>query len=140
LADIFLTVNQLSVLLAGRRPEWTRQVDASYPNGAPELTAAQGVSLRDAPRTSVLVDLRELVRQRTGRIAVRVLDLTATYRIAINGNNVDFDAAAAAAATLADVVEGWRDAINADGTVGPLVTATAEDLDRRQQRHAQGLW
>lgn len=127
MADLFTTVNTLSILLGGRRPEWIRQIDSVYPNGAP--VASSGVPLRDAPRTQILVDLREQARLRTSRIAVRVLDLTATYRVTIDLNPVDFDAAAAAATSLQDVINGWRDAINADGTVNAIVTASSEDAD-----------
>lgn len=106
-----------------------RQIDAVYPNGAPELAANIGVALKDSPNTKVKVDMREEVRHRTCRVAVRVLDIASTYRIFIDSNVVDFDAAGAGATDLADVINGWRDAINADGTVGPLVTATSEDAD-----------
>lgn len=126
-ADKFDTVNDLSILLAGRRPEWIRQIDSVYPNGLPD--AGSGVALRNSPRTQVLLDMREEVRHRTARIAIRVLDLTGTYRVFIDANPVDFDAAAAAAASPLDVLQGWRDAINADVTVNPIVTASLEDAD-----------
>ncbi len=63
------------------------------------------------------------------RVAIRVLDLTDVYTITINGNAVAFDAGGAGSTTALEVLEGWRDAINADVTVGPLVTAVVEDAD-----------
>ena len=125
-ADLFTTLNEVSILLAGRRPEWLTQQDLLIPNGLP--IASSGVPLKDSPRTQVLVDAREALAFRTVYIAVRVLDLTGTYRATVNGSNVDFDAAAAAAATRADVIQGWVDAINADVVVNLLVTAEALTL------------
>ena len=127
MADKFDTVNTLSILLGGRRPEWIRQIDAAYPNGLPD--AGSGVALRDSPRTQLLVDMREEIRHRICRVAIRVLDLTSTYRIFIDGNAVDFDAAGAGSTSALEVLEGWRDAINADVTVNPIVTASVEDAD-----------
>lgn len=121
MADPFNLVNQLSILLAGRRPEWIRQFDAAYPNPLPDDSS--GVALRDAPRTQIMVDMREEIRHRTARVAIRVLDLTATYRATIGGANVDY---VAADATVTEVLEGWRDAIN---VAPPPVTATLEDFD-----------
>lgn len=126
-ADKFDTVNTLSILLGGRRPEWIRQIDAAYPNGLPD--AGSGVALRDSPRTQVLLRLREEIRHRTSRVAIRVLDLTGIYRIFIDANPVDFDAGGAGAATTLDVLQGWRDAINAAGAVNTIVTASLEDAD-----------
>ena len=125
MADLFNTVNQLSILLGGRRPEWIRQIDASYPNGLPD--SGDGVALRDSPRTQILLDMREQIRHRTARIALRVVDLTGVYRIFIDANPVDFDAGAVGAASPLDILTGWADAINTDGTVGPIVSASVED-------------
>ena len=125
MADLFTTLNEVSLLLAGRRPEWLSQPDANYPNGAPD--ASSGVGLKDSPRTQVMVDLREEARHMIVRISIRELDLTDTYTVTTNGNAVAFDAAAAAAATRADVIQGIADAMNASAPTNTIVDVEVED-------------
>lgn len=126
MASLFVTTLQLSVLLAARRPAWARQLGTVFPNGAP-ISTTDGVFLQNSPKTLFAIDVREVVRARTSRITIRVLDLVGTYRVVVDGNNVDFDAAAAASTTELEVLQGWRDAINADATVKLIVAASLED-------------
>jgi hypothetical protein len=138
-ADIFELVNQLSVLLAARRPQWVEQVipttaPALVPgipdggtNGAPASVGA-GADLEDSPRSTVVIDLRRDAAFRTARITIRVLDLTSIYRVRVDGTAVDFDAGFAGATSAADVLNGWRDAILGAGPpVDTIVTARTED-------------
>ena len=104
MANLFEQVNVDSLELAGRNPDWLMQQDSAFPNGLP--SANSGVSLGDSLRTQVRVSARESVRFRTVYIAIRVLDLVATYRATVNAFNVDFDALVAASTARADVIPG----------------------------------
>jgi hypothetical protein len=117
--------NRLAVLAAGANPQWVEQTDYS---GNPD-SAASGVYLEEALQTQVIVDLREELHRRTARVTIGTLDLTADYVIEINGNAVTYDAGVAGPADATEVLEGIAAAINADVTVGPLVTAEAVDTD-----------
>lgn len=88
-----------------------------------------GVTVEGAIFADVDIVVREHPDYMTTRCQVTTTDLTATYTATVNGNAVAYDAAAAAPADLAELVQEWAAAINADVTVGPLVTADAADLD-----------
>jgi hypothetical protein len=119
------TVNLLGMLLVGREPEWVEQAATT---GAP-TSANDGVPLQDSPVAFLSVAMREEVIHRIARVTVSVLDLTDTYTVTIDGNNVDFDALAGGAVDLEDVIEGIRDAINADPVVSLIVVAEGVDAD-----------
>jgi hypothetical protein len=131
-ADIFELVNQLSVLLAARRPQWVEQlipVGGYLPAQTTDtpVGAGAGVSLQDSPRSTVIIDLRRNNAFRTVRITVRVVDLTSTYRVTIDGTNVDYSAVGDL--DLEDLVQGWRDLINVTAPANTVVTARTEDTN-----------
>lgn len=133
MSDIFLLVNQLSVILAARRPQWVRQTEvlvgagssasAGATNGFP-VASTSGVNLQNTTTALVAIDLREDPAFRTCKIAFNVIDLTGTYRTVIDGNGFSH---VAAAADLNALIIGWRDAINASAPTNTIVTATGED-------------
>jgi hypothetical protein len=58
------------------------------------------------------------------------VDLTTTvYTVEVDGNPVVYDASVELPATLAELIQGIADAINADITVGPIVTASTDPDD-----------
>jgi hypothetical protein len=126
-ADLFELANRLSVLLAARRPQWVEQIGV---DGAP-ATLGAGVALEDSPRTLVLVDLRREAHRRTVSIQIVVLDLAGTYRLTLDGTDVDFDASAAVPlpTDVPTLLEAWADAVNADPAAALIVEASAEDTD-----------
>lgn len=120
--DIYTAATQLAVLQAGRTPVWTAQDGIAIPD-----SAADGVYLDGAVRTLAYVSLREVAHARRARLTIPTVDLSATYTTTINGTAVAYNAGSGGAdADRAAVIDGIIAAINADGTVGPLVTATAE--------------
>jgi hypothetical protein len=125
MASLFELVNQLSVLQAGRRPEWVAQVDAAQPNGAPVPGSGVGQFLKDALKTLIKVSPREETYRRTGRITLPVFDLATTYTVDIDGNPVPVAAVVDLPTTIAAIVAD----INAD--VGPgagdVVLASPEE-------------
>lgn len=124
--DIYSTATELAVLAAGRAP---KQTDGASVTSEP-ANAGAGVYLEQAVRTLVEVTLREETHRRTVRLGITAnLDLLSTYTVTIDGTAVAYDAAAGSAADLEDVVDGIAAAINANGTVNQLVTATAVDDD-----------
>jgi hypothetical protein len=125
-ADIFTTATQLAILAAGRAPVWDEQDadDALLPPSA----ASDGTNLQSAVRALVHVTLREDPHHRTAYLNTDGT-LTGTYTVTIDGTAVAYNATAGAPANEAALVTAIAAAINADGTVGPLVTATAVDAD-----------
>jgi hypothetical protein len=121
-ADIFTTATELAILLAARAPVWTSPALAAF-TAAP-VDANSGVYLDGAARTDVFVRLREEARRRTARLYIDTVDANATYTVTINGTAVNF---VASGSTLEQIVDGLAAAINGNGTLGPLVTATATD-------------
>jgi hypothetical protein len=123
--DRYSNATNLAIAAQGRRPAWSTPTAT---DGPPE-TANAGVSLGDATVTHVRVDLRENVAYRTALITVDTLDLTATYGVGIDGTTASYNAGGAGAVDLEDVVEGIAAALNGNGTIAALVTATAIDTD-----------
>lgn len=110
-------------LMLGRSPQLeAAPLDSTFP--AP---AAGGVDVTGAALALVKVSMREHPAYRTAYYVVTATDLTATYTASINGNDVVYDASAESPANLAELCAGWAAAINADGTVGAIVLATAAD-------------
>ena len=119
---LFEDLNRAGLLAIGLQPEWQDVAAADYA-GAPTSLAA-GISLVNSPKAYFSVDLREEVHRRTARVVVTVADLTlTTYTVTINGTGVSYDASAGLPASPTALVAAIAAAINADGTVGPLVTA-----------------
>lgn len=126
MADLYETVNQLSVLLGARRPQWVNHL-GPFPNGIPD-TPSSGVSLQNSPRTQIAVDLREEAHRRTVRITVPVVDLlVGVYTVIIDAVTVSYDAAAETPADAAALVQGIADKIAADVAANLIVQAAAID-------------
>lgn len=122
---LFEDLNRAGLLAIGLQPEWQDVAAADYA-GAPTSQAA-GISLVNSPKAYFSVDLREEVHRRTARVVVTVADLTlTTYTVTINGTAVAYNASSALPANATALVAGIAAAINADGTVGPIVTAIAD--------------
>lgn len=120
--DDFSLANQLLILSAGRRPAWRAQtVSDDVLN--PPAAASDGVALSDAVVAGVRIDLREDVAFRTVRVTFPTLDLAANITVTIAGTGVVVNGPFADRAAIVDALV---TAINADGTVGPLVSATYE--------------
>jgi len=118
--------NELGILGAGRRPEWS-QIPTAVQESPPG--DADGVYLQNARVAYVAIQLRRRVSARTVTVTVDVLDLTAIYTITVGGNACIYNAGGAGAATLQDVLEGIRDAINGVPAAAALVTAVVIDDD-----------
>lgn len=116
---------RLSFLAAGDNPAWEQQTDFT---GLPE-DDNDGVYLSGALRTLCVVRLRQYLHFRRSQVTITTLDLTSVYRITIDGNNTNYDAGGAGAATLQDVLDGIAAAINANGSVNTIVLAETGDLD-----------
>lgn len=116
----FGLVNDLSILLAGRRLAWVEQESSSGPPTSP----ANGVPLRNAPVAGVAIDMRVNAAFRTSYIFVLTPDLTATYTVKVNGNAVTYDAGSEAPASLEELLEGIVKAMAEDPTVSGIVSAT----------------
>lgn len=132
MADLFLLANQLSILLAARKPQWTRQpVTLANDSASPLIQStprpsgtSDGRNLENTTTSLLAIDLREDPSKRTCRITFGSIDLTGTYRVVVDGVTVNH---VAAAADLNALIVAWRDALNADGAINTIVTAFAED-------------
>lgn len=123
---------EIAVLSGAERADWKNQKNAVVPvlsgggNGVPGAID-DGVALLGSLKTLVLLDLRDNLAFRTSKVTVVTADDTQTYRVIVNGNNVDY--VAIGGDLLQEILEGMRDAINADGTVNLIVIASVADLD-----------
>jgi hypothetical protein len=119
----FDNLNRGGLLALGLTVEW---VDQTTYTGAP-VGADAGVYLNGSPSGMFAVALRESAHTREARVEVTTYDLTTTvYTVTIDGNDVDYDASAETPANNAALLQGIVDAINADGTVGAIVTAVVD--------------
>lgn len=130
---LFDRANQIAVLSGGQEADWQDQpgvvaVALNGGNGVP-TGVSDGVALGGALKALVIFDPRLDNAARRVNLAVATIDITETYRVVIDGNVVDYDALADAAANLQDILEGLRDEVNNDVTVGALVTASVTDDD-----------
>lgn len=122
---LYEDINRAGLLSIGLMPEWVDIPSADYLT--PPDAADSGVYLQNSPQVHVVVDLREEVHRRTARVVVGTADLTTTvYTVTINGTAVAYDASSALPASATALVAGIAAAIEANGTVGPLVVATAD--------------
>ena len=122
-----------NVLAVGRLPTWqtvSGSADAASPHtGAPSL-ATSGTDVRTgfgsagSVKVPLVVALREDPSKRTFRIEITTTDLTATYTVTIDGNAVSYDANAASAADVDDIIEGLVAALNNAGGTGVTGNAT----------------
>lgn len=117
---LFQTLNRLGVLAVGRRPEWASQ---SIIEGAPSSSGA-GVALSGAVKTMVSIALRDQAHLHTAWVTIGEDDIAGTtYRVTVDGNNVDTTGDTDQATTLAAMAAD----INADVAAGAVVTAAVED-------------
>lgn len=122
----FADLNDAGLLAIALIPEWVDQDAATSDyTGAPDAASA-GVYLQASPKAVGEIKLREEVHRRTARIVVGVGDTATTYTISIDGNTV---ATVPSASVVATTVSEWADDINADVTVGALVTASVDPDD-----------
>lgn len=90
--------------------------------------ADSGVAILTRPKTMVLIPLRENAARFSSRVVVTVDPAGSTYRVNLVATNVDY--VSAAGETVAQVIDGIRDAINgAGGPVSTEVIATSRDTD-----------
>lgn len=129
---IFEQANQAAVEAVAKRLQWlphpTQTPLLGAGLGAP-TTQDAGVSIGSSPKVMLHLPLREEPSRFSSRVQVSVLgDGTTTYRVTIDGSDVDY--AATATDTEADVLAGLRDAINAFGPpVSTVVVASVRDTD-----------
>ncbi len=123
---LFTLANQLSILLTGRRPQWTVQVDTGgYPNGIPAVAAAIGVNIVDSPKTQIAIKVREFTHARSVRLTLPIFDLASTYAVDLDTTGT---IATAAVTDLPTTLTAIAAAITADvAGLGAIVTATAND-------------
>lgn len=136
MANLFQVANEIVSLLARRNPEWPSTDPTGGNSGTSTLDAspfgAVGVPLSNAPAVLVQVLLREEDGKETQYITVDSSnddDLDDTYEVTVDSNTVSYDASSENPADAVALVNGIVDAINADGTVGGIVGATAVDAD-----------
>lgn len=122
MSNPFNTATELAIRLSTRDPNW--KVQATPAIAPPPLTTS-GVALDDSPATLVHVALREVTHTRTARLTIPTLTIGDTFTVTIDGNAVAYDSTGDA--DLNEVLESLAAAINADGTVNVIVTATAVD-------------
>lgn len=121
MAGAFETANELVILLARRKPQW---VSDAFGTVAPEGDA--GVALNDAPTALIGVVLRAVDGRLTQTLTIDsgAHDTSTTYGVTVNGNAVTQSASGDADAD--ETASDLADAINADGTVSVIVSASVE--------------
>lgn len=123
MAGAFEKGNLLSILAAGRKPQWVEQTDYT---GAPNSTG-DGVYLENSLQTYVVVEVRAAVAYRTAVFVGADLELASEIDLTFDGTGITvsgpFDDTEAALAAVAAAIE-------ADGTLDDLlsVVATATTL------------
>jgi hypothetical protein len=125
-ADFFTTASQLSILIAGRAPQWSPQPESG--SGIPPSGALAGIDLDDAVRTLVHVALRADPSARTAALTVVTPDLTATYTVKIGSHVATYDAGSAGAGSAADIIDGIAAAMAAVAGMADVVGATPVSL------------
>lgn len=136
MSGLLTRANEAAVLSTGLYPEWRTQEwadgDELADGGAMRLplkiasgSALDGVDVSDAVYAAVSVGVRAEPAYRSARIGVATLDGGETYTVTVDGTGVAY--ASSGGDTAADILQGLADAINADGTVGPLVLAVGPE-------------
>lgn len=121
----FQQATDLAVQSAHLTPYWVEQ---PYSADVP-VDDGDGVDVAASSQVAVLLLGRRSFAFRSAVLRFTTADLTDTYTVTVDGNDVDFDAAAAAVGSEAAMLEALAQAINDDGTVGAIVTATATDTE-----------
>lgn len=122
MGNAFNAATEIAIRLATRDPNWVVQTEANPT--LPPTSATNGQPLNDAPATLVSVQLRVAVHTRTSVITLGSLAIGDTITVTINGNAVAYDSTGDA--DLDEVLTSLAAAVNADGTVSPLVTAAPD--------------
>lgn len=118
MAGLFEIVNQLSVLLVGRKPEWKLQPALT----TLPATAAAGVALGSSPRAALHIALREEIHRKTARVKISAGDAATTYGITIGGTTIS-DVGQAAPE---DIVQELLGLLDASAPINALVTYSTE--------------
>lgn len=129
----FDLMNDLGIMAIARSPDWKLQTNALGYTGAP-ATLTAGVTLLTnlnfAVRSLVVLSPRERAHEHRSRVTISTWDGASTYRVTINGTNVDYNAASGGNdADIEETLAGIANALNTDGTVGSILSATVEDRD-----------
>jgi len=119
MSGIFALLNKLGILSAARRLDWREQ--ASTADVAPS-SETDGVPLEQTLFAQFEVLCREQPAYRTTRITFSSFDAASDYDVIVNGNTV----AIVDGLNIAATIQAAANAINADGTVGAIVAASAE--------------
>lgn len=115
--SLFARVNAIAELTAARNVSLT-EFTAATVSGLPSSTV-DGIDVSDTVRATYRVRMRRNVNYRTSTVTITYVAAT-TYRVTINGTNVDTAANTDLATTLGDIAT----AINGSG-VASAVTAVA---------------
>lgn len=122
----FEDLNIAGLRALGLGSEWVDIADYD----TPPTSAAAGAYMEGSPKALACVAVRETVHARTARAVIGTAALTGTtYTITIDANAVAFDSTAEAPADADELVQGIVDGINADVTVGAIVTASVDPDD-----------
>lgn len=121
---LFEAVNEQSLYTVADAIDWRRLDDR--PRLLPE-DESHGIDCADVPFSAVAAYCRRDMHRRTSWVTVDGVDDTATYTVTVDGNDVQYAAQAGDGAL--EILQGLRDAINADATVTDLVTADLIDDD-----------
>lgn len=115
-------IDRLTQLVVGRRPQWTVQGTTT----GPPTSVNAGVSLVDAPRALLSVDMRADITSaqvRTYTIPTLLIDPVSSWALIVDGHAIrggDDDVLTAAALAAA---------VQADPDISAIVTATADGDD-----------
>lgn len=118
----------LSILTrsSGLAPTWRTQPDA--PTTFPvDDTDGISTTLDDGSSATVALfalDLREVTHARTAYVTIPTWSASTTYSITVNGTTVSHDASTGPDANRAATLSALAAAINANGTVGAIVSAS----------------
>lgn len=118
MAGLFEIVNQLSVLLVGRKPEWKLQPALTT---LPATTAA-GVATGNSPRMALHIALREELHRKTARVKITAGDAATTYGITIGGTTISD----VGESNLEDIVQELLGLLGASAPINALVTYSTE--------------
>lgn len=134
---LYALSNEIAVLSGGRLPEWTSLERSAVLTDRPSGSA--GLALQSRVVTHLAMDLRRNVAGRTAYLRIANVDVTATYSVQINGVSCSYDAGAAGAADLQDVLDGIAAEIDAsDPGGGADWVATAVDADNQSVQFRSG--
>lgn len=116
----FGLVNDLSILLVGRRPDY--KIQRNYLD--PPTAKSDGISLRGSPLTSLIITPRRNSAYHTVEIALETLDPGEDFTVTVEGSASTYTSKLTD--EKLDVLEGLKDAINENGAINSLVEAEIE--------------